>query len=178
MGASGGGKRRAGRRYNNRMTRLFTIRPATEADVPVIGQLIRELGEYERLAHEAVATDADLRATLFGPRPYAEVLIAEAGTEVAGFALFFHNYSTFVGKPGLYLEDLYVRPEHRRRGLGTAFFRRLARVAVERGCGRMEWSVLDWNEPALRFYSKVGAVPMSDWTVQRLAGDALRQLAG
>jgi GNAT superfamily N-acetyltransferase len=122
-------------------------------------------------------TEADLRATLFGPRPYAEVLMGEAGGEAAGFALYFHNYSTFLGKPGLYLEDLYVRPEYRRRGLGTAFFRRLARIAVERGCGRMEWAVLDWNEPALRFYRQLGAVPLGDWTVQRLVGDNLRRLA-
>ena len=156
---------------------MFTLRPAREVDVPVIRHLIRELAEYERLLPEAVVTEDDLRAGLFGPRPHAEVLIAEAAGEVAGFALFFHTFSTFVGKPGLYLEDVYVRPEHRRRGLGTAFFRRLARLAVERGCGRLEWSVLDWNEPALRFYRKIGAVPMSEWTVQRLAGDGLRRLA-
>jgi GNAT superfamily N-acetyltransferase len=156
---------------------MFTIRPAAEADVPVIRRLIRELAEYERLLPEAVVTEADLRASLFGPRPYAEVLLADGDADVAGFALFFHNYSTFLGKPGVYLEDLYVRPEYRRRGLGTALFRRLARLAVERGCGRLEWAVLDWNEPALRFYRQLGAVPMSDWTVQRLVGDGLRRLA-
>ncbi|HKB02219.1 MAG TPA: GNAT family N-acetyltransferase [Gemmataceae bacterium] len=156
---------------------MFTLRPAAETDVPVIRRLIRELAEYERLLHEAVVTEADLRANLFGPRPHAEVVIAEAASQVAGFALFFHTYSTFLGKPGLYIEDVYVRPEYRRRGLGTAFFRRLARLAVERECGRLEWSVLDWNEPALRFYRKLGAVPMSDWTVQRLVGDDLRRLA-
>ena len=156
---------------------MFTLRPAAETDVPAIRRLVRELAEYEHLAHEAVATEADLRETLFGPRSYAEVLIAEAAGDVAGFALYFHNYSTFLGKPGLYVEDVYVRPDYRRRGLGTAFFRRLARLAVERGCGRLEWSVLDWNEPALRFYRKIGAIPMSDWTVQRLVGDDLRRLA-
>jgi GNAT superfamily N-acetyltransferase len=156
---------------------MFTIRPAGEADVPVIRRLIRELAEYERLLPEAVATEDDLRATLFGPRPCAEVLVAEVADEVAGFALFFHNYSTFLGKPGLYIEDVYVRPEHRRHGLGTAFFRRIARLAVERGCGRLEWAVLDWNEPALRFYRRIGAVPMNEWTVQRLTGDGLRRLA-
>src|SRR5262245_6910151 len=156
---------------------MFTLRPAAETDVPVIRRLIRELAEYERLLHEAVVTEADLRANLFGPRPHAEVVIAEAASLVAGFALFFHTYSTFLGKPGLYIEDVYVRPEYRRRGLGTAFFRRLARLAVERECGRLGWSVLDWNEPALRFYRKLGAVPMSDWTVQRLVGDDLRRLA-
>jgi GNAT superfamily N-acetyltransferase len=156
---------------------MFTLRPAAETDVPVIRRLIRELAEYERLAHDAVASEADLRETLFGPRLYAEVLIAAAARDVAGFALYFHNYSTFLGKPGLYVEDVYVRPEYRRHGLGTAFFRRLARLAVDRGCGRLEWSVLDWNEPALHFYRKIGAVPMSDWTVQRLFGDDLRRLA-
>ena len=157
---------------------MFHIREATAADVPVIRQLIAELAGYERLTHEAVATDADLRETLFGPRPYAEVLIGEAGTGAAGFALYFHNYSTFLGKPGLYVEDVFVRPAFRGRGLGTAFFRRMARTAVDRGCGRMEWAVLDWNEPALNFYRKIGAEPMSEWTVQRLVGDGLRRLAG
>src|SRR5262249_43501754 len=125
---------------------MFTIGQATVADVPVIRQLIRGLAEYERLTHEAVVTEASLRETLFGPRPCAEVLIAEADGNVAGFALFFHNYSTFVGKPGLYVEDVFVRPQFRGHGLGTAFFQRMARIAVDRGCGRMEWAVLDWNE--------------------------------
>jgi GNAT superfamily N-acetyltransferase len=156
---------------------MFKLRAAREGDVPVVRRLIGELAEYERLAQEAVATEADLRATLFGPRPFAEVLIAETGDDIAGFALYFHNYSTFLGRPGLYVEDVYVRPGYRRHGLGTAFFRRLARLAVERGCGRLEWSVLDWNEPALRFYRQIGATPMSDWTVQRLTGDSLRRLA-
>jgi GNAT superfamily N-acetyltransferase len=156
---------------------MFAIRPATETDVPTIRQLIRELAEYERLTHEAVVTESALRETLFAPRPCAEVLIAEARGEVAGFALFFHNYSTFVGKPGLYVEDVFVRPQFRGRGLGTALFRRMARIAVDRGCARMEWAVLDWNEPALNFYRKIGAVPMSDWTVHRLADDGLLRLA-
>ena len=156
---------------------MFAIRSATAADVPVIRQLIRELAEYERLTHEAVVTESELRKTLFGPRPWAEVLMGEAGTEVAGFALFFHNYSTFVGKPGLYVEDVFVRPPFRGRGLGTEFFRRMARIAVDRGCGRMEWAVLDWNEPALNFYRKIGAAQMSDWTVQRLVGVKLLELA-
>jgi len=157
---------------------MFTIREACEADVPAIGQLVRQLAEYERLGHEAVASDATLRETLFGPRRYAEVLIGEMGDAVAGFALFFHNYSTFLGKPGIYVEDVFVRPAYRGRGLGTAFFRRIARLAVDRGCGRMEWAVLDWNEPALNFYRKIGATPLSDWTTQRLVGDGLHRLAG
>jgi GNAT superfamily N-acetyltransferase len=157
---------------------MFTIRDASERDVSAIAQLIRELAEYERLAHEAVASEAMLRESLFGPRRYAEVLMGETGDAVAGFALYFHNYSTFLGKPGLYVEDVYVRPPYRGRGLGIAFFRRIARLAVDRGCGRMEWAVLDWNEPALNFYRKIGATPLSDWTTQRLVGDDLLRLAG
>ena len=157
---------------------MFAIRPATVADVPVIRQLIRELAEYERLADEAVVTEAALWETLFGPRPWAEVLIAEAGSEVAGFALFFHNYSTFVGKPGLYVEDVYVRPKFRGHGLGTALFRRMARTAVDRGCARMEWAVLDWNESAEAFYRSIGAEPLDDWNIFRLTGPPLAALAG
>jgi GNAT superfamily N-acetyltransferase len=157
---------------------MFRIREARAADVPAIGQLIRELADYERLAHEAVASETALRESLFGSRPFAEVLMGEAGDAVAGFALFFHNYSTFLGKPGIYVEDVFVRPTFRGRGLGTAFFRRIARLAVDRGCGRMEWAVLDWNEPALNFYRKIGAVPLSDWITQRLVGDGLLRLAG
>jgi GNAT superfamily N-acetyltransferase len=156
---------------------LFTIREASESDVAVILQLIRELAEYERLSHSVVATEAGLRETLFGRRPFAEALVAESGPDVIGFALFFHNYSTFLGQPGLYLEDLFVRPAYRGRGAGTALFRRLARLALDRGCGRLEWAVLNWNEPALKFYRRVGAVPMDDWTVQRLTGEALARLA-
>jgi GNAT superfamily N-acetyltransferase len=153
------------------------IRPAAESDVPLILSFIRELAAFERLAHEVVATEAGLRATLFGPRPYAEVAIAEDGGESAGFALFFHNYSTFLGRPGIYLEDLYVRPELRGRGIGRALLAHLARLAVERGCGRLEWWVLDWNESAIRFYRSLGAVAMDEWTVFRVAGDALVRLA-
>jgi GNAT superfamily N-acetyltransferase len=153
------------------------IRSATEGDVPLILTLIRELAEYERLAHEVVATEEDLKASLFGARPYAEVLIAEADGTPVGFALFFHNYSTFLARPGIYLEDLYVREQHRGRGLGRAMLARLAALAVKRGCGRLEWWVLDWNEPSIGFYESLGAIPMDDWTVYRLTGDALRELA-
>jgi GNAT superfamily N-acetyltransferase len=153
------------------------IRPAAETDVPLILRFVRELAEYERLAHEVVATEAGLRDTLFGARPYAEVVIAEEDAEPAGFALFFHNYSTFLGRPGIYLEDLYVRPAARGRGIGRALLAHLARLAMERGCGRLEWWVLDWNENAIRFYRSLGAQPMEDWTVFRVAGEALERLA-
>jgi GNAT superfamily N-acetyltransferase len=153
------------------------IREAVEADVPLIRQFIRDLAEYERLAHEAVVTEESLRETLFGKRAYAEVLIALENEVPIGFALFFHNYSTFLGKPGLYLEDLFIKPEARGRGYGKELLRRLARIAVERNCGRMEWWVLDWNEPSIAFYKSLGAVPMDEWTVFRLTGDTLRALA-
>jgi GNAT superfamily N-acetyltransferase len=154
------------------------IRPAVEADVPLILRFIRELADYERLLHEVVATEDRLRDTLFGARPAAEVVIAEdADAEPLGFALFFHNYSTFLAQPGIYLEDLYVRPEARGRGAGRALLAHLARLAKERGCGRLEWWVLDWNESAIRFYRSLGAQPMSDWTVFRLTGDDLARLA-
>ena len=156
---------------------LVTIRPANADDVPLIAQLIRELAEYERLAHAAVATDDGLREQLFGERPAAEVLIAEADGEPAGFALFFHNFSTFLGKRGLYLEDLFVRPAFRGLGLGKHLMAALARIAVKRGCGRFEWSVLDWNAPAIGFYRALGATAIDEWTVHRLEGDALRALA-
>lgn len=152
------------------------VRGATPADVAEIAALIRELAEYERLAREVVLSEAALREHLFGARPYAEALIAEDAGAVAGFALFFHNYSTFLGKPGLYLEDLFVRPAHRGRGLGKALLRELARLAIARGCGRVEWSVLDWNEPSIAFYRSLGAVAMDEWTVYRLSGDALAAL--
>ena len=155
----------------------FTLAPATEKDVPLLLNLIKQLAEYEKLAHEAVATEDQLRATLFGPRPAAEVIIARAGDEPAGFALFFQTYSTFLGRPGLYLEDLFVVPKWRKRGLGRLLLAHLARLAVDRGYGRMEWSVLNWNEMALRVYRAVGATPMDGWTVQRLTGDSLRALA-
>ncbi len=153
------------------------IRPAEDADVPLILRFIRELADYERLLHEVVATEERLRRTLFGPRPGAEVAIAEADGEPVGFALFFHNYSTFLAQPGLYLEDLYVRPEARGRGIGRALLAHLARLARERDCGRMEWWVLDWNEAAIRFYHSLGARPMDEWTVFRLTGDDLARLA-
>ena len=153
------------------------ITPATERDVPLILRLIKDLAEYERMSNEVVATEEGLRATLFGPRPAAEVLIGYAGEEPAGFALFFPNFSTFVGKPGLYLEDLFVVPKFRGRGYGKALLARLAQIAIERNCGRFEWTVLDWNEPAIGFYRKLGAVPMEDWTIFRVSGAALEMLA-
>jgi GNAT superfamily N-acetyltransferase len=152
-------------------------RAATEEDVPLILSLIKELAEYERLSHEVVATEEALRDSLFRERPVAEVLIGHLGDEPAGFALFFHNFSTFLGKPGIYLEDLYVRPEFRGAGIGRALLVHLARVARERGCGRLEWSVLDWNEPAIGFYKKIGASPVSGWTVYRVTGEALDDMA-
>ena len=153
------------------------IEPATERDVPLILRLIGALAEYERLAHQVVATEAALRATLFGPAPAAEVVIAYADEQPAGFALWFHNYSTFLARPGLYLEDLFVLSEWRGHGVGRQLLAHLARVAVERGCGRMEWSVLDWNEPAIGFYRKLGAAVMEDWRICRLTGDTLAALA-
>lgn len=156
---------------------LLSIRPATVDDVPLIRRLIAELAEYERLAHAAVATDDDLRAQLFGAHPAAEVLIGEVDGVPAGFALFFHNFSTFLGKRGLYLEDLFVRPSARGVGLGKHLMAALARIAVQRDCGRFEWSVLDWNAPAIGFYRRIGATGMDEWTVQRLEGEALHALA-
>jgi len=153
------------------------IRDATPGDTHTIAALIRGLAEYERLAHEVVLDEDDLREQLFGARRYAEVILAEDDGEVAGFALFFHNYSTFLAKPGIYLEDLFVLPEHRGGGHGRALLARLAQIAVERGCGRLEWSVLDWNEPSIAFYRSLGATPMDEWTTYRLTGDALRALA-
>jgi GNAT superfamily N-acetyltransferase len=155
----------------------FRIERATERDVPLILRLIKGLAEYEKLAHEMTATEDGLRQTLFGPRPAADVVIGYAGDEPAGFALFFPTYSTFLGKPGLYLEDLFVLPEWRGHGLGRALLTHLAKLAVERGCGRFEWSVLDWNEPAIGFYTSVGAKLMDGWSIFRVAGDALGQLA-
>jgi len=153
------------------------VRTASAEDVPLILTLIKELAEYERLSHEVVATEDSLKTWLFGERPVAEALVAEHGKEAAGFALFFHNFSTFLGKPGIYLEDVYVRPEYRGRGIGKALLARLAKLAKERGCGRLEWSVLDWNEPSIRFYESLGAVALDDWTVYRVTGDALDRLA-
>ena len=154
-----------------------SIRAAVEGDVPLILRLIEELAEYERLSHEVVATEEALRESLFGQRRFAEALVGEVEGKPAGFALFFHNFSTFLGRPGIHLEDLYVRPQFRGSGLGRALLVYLARVARERGCGRFEWSVLDWNEPAIGFYKSIGALPVSGWTAYRLSGDALEGLA-
>ena len=154
-----------------------TIRPAVPGDCETIAALILELAEYEELAHEAVASADDLRRNLFGPRTFAEALMADWDGAAAGFALFFHNFSTFRGRPGLYLEDLFVRPSHRGRGIGRALLARLGRMAVERGCGRLEWSVLNWNEPAIGFYRALGARPMDGWTVYRVDDESLRRLA-
>jgi GNAT superfamily N-acetyltransferase len=154
-----------------------TIRFARPDDAPVILQFIRDLAEYEKLSHAVVADEAQLRETLFGARPAAEVLLAEVGGEALGFALFFQSYSTFLARPGLYLEDLFVRPAARKRGLGAALMSALARIAVQRDYGRFEWSVLDWNTPALDFYRSLGAAPLDEWTVQRLVGAPLAKLA-
>lgn len=150
---------------------------ATMLDVPQILQFIQELAEYERLQHQMVANEDMLRQALFGPRPAAEVVFLEADGEKVGFALFFHNFSTFLGRSGLYLEDLYVRPQHRGRGYGKQLLIHLANLAVERNCGRMEWSVLDWNKPALDFYKSLGAQPLNDWIVHRVSREALESLA-
>jgi GNAT superfamily N-acetyltransferase len=152
---------------------------ATKKDIPLIRQFILELAEYERAQPgEAPVTEKDLAETLFGKNPAAEVLIAYLGTEPAGFALFFHNYSTWLGKRGIYLEDLFVRPAARKHGVGFALLRALARIAVARDCGRLDWSVLTWNELAISFYKQIGARHMDDWTTFRLSGDALAQMAG
>lgn len=153
------------------------IRPARAGDLDTIFQFICDLADYERLRHEVRADRSTLGAHLFGPRPMAEVLIGEIAGVPQGFALFFHNFSTFEGRPGLYLEDLFVRPEARGAGLGKALLVRLAQLAKERGCARLEWSVLDWNEPAIAFYRSLGARPMDDWTVFRVDGAALEKLA-
>jgi len=154
------------------------IRSATKEDVPVVAELIRGLARYEKLEHEVVMTEDLLAAGLFGERPYAEVLIATDEDRPVGFALFFHNFSTFLGRPGIYLEDLFVVPEERGSGVGRALLEHLARLAVDRGCGRLEWAVLDWNRDAIAFYERLGARPNSDWTVYRLTGEALTTLAG
>lgn len=153
-----------------------SLRPAIRADVPEILRLIRALADYEKLAHDVVATESALAETLFGPKPAAEVLIAEEGGRAVGFALFFQNYSTFLARPGIYLEDLFVEPASRGHGVGKALLKAVARLAVERKCGRLEWAVLDWNEPAIGFYRSLGAQPMADWTVMRVTGGALERL--
>jgi len=156
----------------------FEIRPASVEDVPVILAFIKKLAEYERLAHEVVATEDSLRESLFESRKTAEVAIGYCQKKPVGLVLFFHNYSTFLSRPGLYIEDLFVDEPYRRRGFGSALLRYVARLAIERNCGRLEWSVLDWNQPAVAFYTKLGAAPMSDWTVFRVTGESLANLAG
>ena len=157
----------------------FSVRHGEPADLPVIAALIRGLAEYERLLHAVEFDEPTLGRFLFGERRYAETLLAvdEPAGEAFGLALFFHNFSTFLGRPGIYLEDLFVKPDHRGRGAGKALLARLAAIAVERECGRLEWAVLDWNQPAIDFYERLGARPNSDWTVYRLAGEALQTLA-
>lgn len=161
----------------HRMADELVLRDATEDDVPLILQCIRDLAEYERLSDACVATEESVRETLFGERRYAEVIVAEHEDEPAGFALFFHNYSTFLARPGIYLEDLYVRPELRGHGIGKALLARLAALAVERNCGRLEWAVLNWNESAIRFYRSLGALPQDQWTVYRVTGETLERLS-
>jgi GNAT superfamily N-acetyltransferase len=154
----------------------MAIRRATAADAPEVLRLVRALAEYEKLGREAVATAADFEATLFGADPAAEVLLAVEDGRAVGLALYFRNYSTFLGRPGIYLEDLFVEPAWRGRGLGKALLKAVARTAVQRGCGRFEWAVLDWNAPAIRFYESLGARPLRDWTVFRVTGEALEKL--
>jgi GNAT superfamily N-acetyltransferase len=156
---------------------MIEIRFANEKDLPLLKEFICALAEYEKLAHECFVTEEKLKRTLFGERPAAEALVAHLDGEPAGFALFFHNYSTFLAQRGLYLEDLFVKPNLRRRGVGQALFRRLARIACERDCGRFEWAALDWNMPAIQFYERMGARALSDWTTFRLTGDALVRAA-
>jgi GNAT superfamily N-acetyltransferase len=156
----------------------ITIRPATRNDLPQVLAFIRELAVYERLEDQVVATEADLAAALFGARPYAEVVLGCLGETPVGFALFFHNFSTFLGKPGIYLEDLFVRPAARGLGVGKRLLAWLARTTLERGCARLDWAVLDWNEPSIGFYRGLGAVAHDDWTTFRLTGAALERLAG
>lgn len=153
------------------------ISPATRDDAELILDLVRELAEYEKLSHEVVATADDVRASLFGERPAAEALIARQGEQPVGFAIFFHNYSTFLARPGIHLEDLFVRPAARGRGVGRALLVEVARIARDRNCGRLEWSVLDWNAPALAFYERIGARVMAEWQLHRLTGESLAELA-
>ena len=155
---------------------MIEVRPAVAADAPLVLRFIRELADYEHLGDQVTASEAGVRETLFGARPAAEALIATLDGAPAGFAVFFHNYSTFLARPGIYLEDLFVTPALRRRGVGRALFLQVAKLAVARGCGRFEWSVLDWNQPAIAFYRSLGAAPLSDWTIFRLTGEALTRL--
>ncbi|HUX24985.1 MAG TPA: GNAT family N-acetyltransferase [Burkholderiales bacterium] len=155
----------------------LSIRQATRADVPLVLSFVKELAEYERLSHLVEATEEVIAEELFGPKSRTEVLLAYCGAEPVAFAVYFHNFSTFLGRKGLYLEDLYVRPAHRRRGFGRAMLLRVARIAAERNCGRLEWSVLDWNEPAIFFYETLGATIMHEWKLVRVTGSALEKLA-
>lgn len=159
------------------MTDKLTIRPAAPDDVPLVLEFVKALAEYEKLSDRVTATAAVLRESLFGPHPGAEVLLAFAGDTPVGFAVYFHNFSTFLGVKGLWLEDIFVKPQYRERGYGKALLLRAARIAHERGCGRFEWAVLDWNTPAQAFYQSLGAVPLDDWTIYRVTGDALARLA-
>ena len=159
------------------MSETLTIRRAAEHEVPLVLSFVRELAEYERLAHEMVATEADMRRALFGPRPYAEVVFACLDNEPVGFALFCYNFSTFLAKPGIHLEDLFVRPACRGRGIGLALLQWLARETLARDCGRLEWAVLDWNAPSIKFYDSLGARAMKEWFTYRLTGEALEKIA-
>lgn len=154
------------------------IEPATESDVPVILSFIRKLAEYEKMSHLVVSTEENIHEHVFGTNPVAEVLLAYVDSEAVGFALYFRNFSTFLGRPGIYLEDLFVDPEHRGKGIGKALLVRLAKIAAERGYGCVEWAVLNWNEPSIEFYRSLGAIPLDAWTAYRLTGDALDRLAG
>jgi GNAT superfamily N-acetyltransferase len=157
--------------------KTFQIRPATPADVAIILELIRDLATYERAPSEVTATEEQLAKVLFGEKPVAQVLLAFEGKAPVGFAVFFYNFSTWLGRPGLYLEDLFVRPEHRGKGYGRALLVDLAKIARDRGCGRMEWAVLDWNDPAIQFYKKLGARPLDEWKTFRLTREGIERLA-
>ncbi len=159
------------------LTTSFVIRTAGEDDIPQIMKLIQGIADYENLSHEVEATPEKLKATLFGERPYAEVLLVESQTTITGYAIFFHNYSTFLAAPGIFLEDLFVKPEYRGTGMGKALLKKVAQIAVERGCKRYEWNVLDWNEPSIKFYKAAGAKILEDWSTFRLTGDALETFA-